>query len=252
MLKHLLSIPAILLFVFACNSPETNPTAEISMLEILPSDTLIYQLPNPKLVGTVSVEEAMFNRRSRRNYIDAALSVEQVTQILWAAYGITYPSEEYDFLRGGFRTAPSAGALYPLDVYLVVGKIDGINKGVYKYRSSKNQLIRVLDRDVRSELAEAALNQEMIAEAPASIFYSAIFERSTKKYGERARERYVCMDLGHSAQNVYLQVEALKLGTCAIGAFNDEKVSQLLQLPAEEEPLYMMPIGYYFKEESLK
>ncbi|MEO0075723.1 MAG: SagB/ThcOx family dehydrogenase, partial [candidate division WOR-3 bacterium] len=101
---------------------------------------------------------------------------------------------------------------------------------------------------VKKSLAEAALNQEMISDAPACIFWSAIFERTTQFYGHRGRDRYVCMDLGHSAQNVYMQAEALRLGTCAIGAFDDDRVKKVMQLPAEEVPLYIMPIGKYYAE----
>ena len=98
------------------------------------------------------------------------------------------------------------------------------------------------------KLAEAALNQEMIADAPVSLFYSAVYARTMQRYGARGREHYVPMDLGHSAQNVYLQAEALGLGTCAIGAFNDEQVAKVMNLPDEEEPLYIMPIGRYYRD----
>jgi len=107
----------------------------------------------------------------------------------------------------------------------------------------------VITGDIRSELCIAALEQPMIKEAPVSIVYTAVFSRTTDKYGQRGRERYVCIDLGHSAENVYLQVEALGLGTCASAAFIDEKMAIVLQLPKEEEPLYIMPIGYNKKQD---
>lgn len=105
-----------------------------------------------------------------------------------------------------------------------------------------------MDEDIRPNLAKAALNQEMIEDAPASLFFSAVFERTIQRYGDRARERYVCMEMGHVAQNVYLQLEAMGMGTCAIGAFNDAKVSVVMHLPEEEEPLYIMPVGRYYRD----
>jgi SagB-type dehydrogenase family enzyme len=151
-------------------------------------------------------------------------------------------------LKGGLRTAPSAGATYPLQLYVLIGKVTGIEPGVYKYVPQGHRIIRVIDRDVKASLASAALGQEMIKIAPACLFYSADFSLTTGRYGERGRERYVCMDLGHSAENVYLQAEALHLGTCAVGAFNDAEVRAVMQLPANEEPLYIMPIGRYYQK----
>ncbi len=202
------------------------------------------KLPAPKLKSSVSVEETMLNRRSIRDFKPDALSLEQVSQVLWAAYGITKEMSTPSFLRGGLKTAPSAGALYPLEIYVVVGNVKGLEKGIYKYLPEGHFLMKTYDQDVRKELAEAALNQEFIEQAPISLFYSAVFSRTTKKYKSRGRERYVCMDLGHSAENVCLQVVAMGLGTCAVGAFEDRMVSNVMMIPDEEEPLYIMPIGY--------
>lgn len=202
------------------------------------------KLPAPKLKSSVSVEETMLNRRSIRDFKPDPLSLDQVSQVLWAAYGITKEMSTPSFLRGGLRTAPSAGALYPLEIYVVVGNVKGLEKGIYKYLPEGHFLMKTYDQDVRKELAEAALNQEFIQQAPISLFYSAVFSRTTKKYKSRGRERYVCMDLGHSAENVCLQVVAMGLGTCAVGAFEDRMVSNVMMIPDEEEPLYIMPIGY--------
>ena len=131
-----------------------------------------------------------------------------------------------------------------LEICVAVGNVTGIEPGVYKYVSQEHKIVRVIDEDIREELSAAALGQDMVRDAPLTVVYSAVFSRITKIYGERGRERYVFIELGHSAQNIYLQAEALRLGTCAIGAFTDSRVSELLQLPAEEEPLYLMPIGY--------
>ncbi len=208
----------------------------------------IYKLPLPRYDSQVSLEETLLNRRSHRDYTGEALSAEQLSQFLWAAYGITHPLKEPAYRRGGKKTAPSAGALYPLEIYAVVGKVKGMDPGVYRYIPAQHSLKREIDGDVRSSLSKAALHQEMIEDAPACLFYSAVYERTTSKYGKRGESRYVCMDLGHSAQNVYLQAETLGLGTCAIGAFDDIEVARVLKLPAEETPLYIMPLGRYCKE----
>jgi SagB-type dehydrogenase family enzyme len=199
----------------------------------------------PDTDGDISVEGALANRRSHRRFRDRALSERQLSQILWAAYGITEPRPGEAALRGGLRTAPSAGALYPLEIYVIVGNVEGIEPGVYRYIAQEHKITRTLDGDVRGELREAAMGQRMVSEAPAVVFFSAVFERTTQRYGERGRN-YVYIELGHSAQNVYLQAEALGLGTCAIGAFDDSRVRKVLDLPAGEEPLYLMPVGYYY------
>jgi len=203
-----------------------------------------HSLPSPKTAGKVSVEEALAKRRSHRHFQNRALSAEQLSQILWAAYGITQPMPHRPSLRGGLRTTPSAGALYPLEIYAVAGNVAGVKAGVYRYLSQEHTLLLTIDKDIRKELGAAALHQAMARDAPVTVVYSAVFSRMTGRYGERGRERYVCMEIGHSAQNVHLQAEALHLGTCAIGAFEDRSVSELLQLPTEEKPLYLMPIGY--------
>jgi len=227
----------VFLIVFsACIGRASGNQANNSLIKT--GDTqLTYILPSPKTDGAISVEKTLANRRSQRRFQNRAISAEQLSQILWAAYGITSP-------RGGLRTAPSAGALYPLEIYAIVGNVEGIEPGVYRYISEEHKIVRTVNGDVRNELSRAALGQRMISDAPASVFYSAIFSRTTGRYGERGR-KYVYMEIGHSAQNVYLQAEALGLGTCAIGAFTDNRVKQVLQLPANEEPLYIMPIGYF-------
>lgn len=205
---------------------------------------LTYILPIPETDSDTSVEKALASRRSHRSFLDKAITVEQLSQILWAAYGVTEPDLSDPVLRGGLRTAPSAGAMYPLEIYAIVGNVEAIEPGVYRYISGEHKIVRTVDRDIREELREAALGQSMIGQAPALVFYSAVYERTTERYGDRGRS-YVLIELGHSAQNVYLQAEALQLGTCASGAFTDGNVKKILDLPADEEPLYIMPIGYY-------
>lgn len=201
-------------------------------------------LPEPDLRGDVSVEEALHSRRSVRDFRSEPLTLSGVGQVLWAAYGITEPRPGGpSYLRGGFRTAPSAGALYPLELYLVAGNVNGLQPGIYRYNPEDHSLDLMSTGDSREELSEAALGQEFIEEAPASIVITAVYERTTQKYGQRGSERYVCMDAGHSAQNIYLQATALGLGTCAVGAFTDKMVEMVMMLPGKETPLYIMPLG---------
>ena len=191
-------------------------------------------LPEPRYDSDVSLEETLLKRRSVRDYSDEALTLQEVSQLLWAAQGITDPS--------GKRTAPSAGALYPLEVYVVVGDIEDIAKGVYKYQPQEHELIKILDGDQREALTKAALDQQSVAQGAIDIVITAIYKRITDKYGDRGI-RYVHMEAGHAAQNVYLQVVALNLGTVSIGAFYDNQVKEVLNLPEDREPLYIMPVG---------
>ncbi|HOW26006.1 MAG TPA: SagB/ThcOx family dehydrogenase [Bacteroidales bacterium] len=234
-----------LIIGFGCTQKVQTPEVQ-NDLTMIENPQLTYVLPSPRVEGSTSVETAINHRRSHRSYMNDALTAEELSQVLWAAYGISKPLQGYPQTRGGLRTAPSAGARYPLEIYALVGNVRGIEPGVYRYDSREHKISRVIERDIKQELAVAALNQEMISEAPACLFYSAVYSRTTDRYGDRGRERYVCMDLGHSAENVYLQAEALHLGTCAIGAFEDEAVRKVMQLPEEEEPLYIMPIGKYY------
>ena len=199
-------------------------------------------LPEPRETSAVSVEACMKERRSVRSYTAAPLSLANVSQLLWAAYGVSYPLQRAG-LRGGLKTAPSAGALYPLEIYLVVGNVTGLSPGVYYYLCDSHKIVMIKPGDTRDALCRAAYGQTMVRKAPVSIVYSAVFSRTTNRYGQRGRDRYVCMDLGHSAQNVYLQAHALGLGTCAVGAFNDQQVHQVVGMSRAEDALYIMPIG---------
>lgn len=201
-----------------------------------------YLLPEPRTKGKVSVEEAIAQRRSRRNHKRTSLNAGELSQILWAAYGVT----KYSVLRNkSFKTAPSAGATYPLEIYAIIGSVIDFPAGIYKYSPVEHSITKLVDGDIRKALCKAAFDQGMIEKAAFSLVYAAVFERCTSRYGERGYTRYVGMDVGHSAQNVYLQAEALGLGTCAIGAFSDEMVATVLELSEKEEPLYIMPIGNY-------
>lgn len=189
-------------------------------------------LPKPKFSSRVSVEEALKNRRSIREYKTEKLDISEIAQILWSAQGITSD--------WGGRTAPSAGALYPIEIYLAVGEVSGLDVGVYHYRPKEHELIKVISGDVRKELSKAALGQTSIQKAPISVIIAAVYERTTRKYGERGI-RYVHMEVGHVGQNIYLQAYSLGLGTVMMGAFHDNKVKEVLNI--REEPLAIMPIG---------
>ncbi len=193
------------------------------------------KLPAPKLDGDVSVESAIHGRRSIRDFRNIPLSLQQISQLLWAAQGITEPQE-------GLRAAPSAGAMYPLVTYLVAGSVTDLTPGLYQYQPRKHTLILQHEEDLRADLARAALGQPFIKQAPVSIILSAVFERTTSRYGDRGI-RYVHMDAGHAGENIYLQCVALGLGTVVVGAFRDEQLLQVLGLSGEEQPLYIMPIG---------
>lgn len=184
----------------------------------------------------MSVEGALSARRSVRRFGAAPLALEEVAQLLWAAQGITAETGQ------GLRTAPSAGARYPLEVALVAGEITGLAPGAYRYAPRSHSLWRAVEGDLRAELAAAALGQTWIAKAPCVAVLAGVYGRTTSKYGARG-ERYVHMEAGHVGQNLYLQARALGLGTTMVGAFRDTKVRKLLGFQTGETPLGILPIG---------
>lgn len=240
-MKHSTWLPAFSLLALVVVMPAQGAGGGA---EVKKEEVMNVKLPEPHYDGAVSVEKAIRNRRSVRDYTGEPLTLAQAAQLLWAAYGITEKMPDGPaFLRGGLRAAPSAGARYPFEVYLVAGKVTGLAAGVYRYVAQEHALVRVLEGDVRGVLSEAAYGQEWIREAPASLFVSAIFERTTKKYGERGSQRYVWMDSGYLGENVYLQAEALGCGCCVAGAFNDDAVKKAMSLPAGEEPICILAVG---------
>lgn len=192
-------------------------------------------LPAPDLRGELSTEEALEQRRSVRSYLDEPLEIEWIGQLLWAAQGIT------DEARG-FRTAPSAGATYPLEIYLAAGKVNGLQAGFYRYVPDDHSLVMVIETDIRDELAGAALGQSPVREAPASIIIAADYDRTAQRYRDRA-VRYVHMEAGHAGQNICLQAISCGLGTVIIGAFHDDQVKAVLDLPGNLDPLTIIPVG---------
>lgn len=196
------------------------------------SNTVV--LPEVSLTGDVSLEQLLSQRRSIREYTKGSVSLNAVGQLLWAAQGITNAR--------GFRTAPSAGGLYPLELYLVVGEVDHLSPGVYHYRPDGHQLQKVVADDQRRDLERAALSQDWVKEAAVVVVFTADYARTARKYGARAT-RYVHIEVGHAAQNLFLQAEALNLATVPVGAFKDDAVARVLQIPEHLEPLLLMPVG---------
>lgn len=186
-------------------------------------------LPAPRTTSNVSLEEALASRRSVREFTDEPLTLEEISQLLWAAQGIT--------AGWGGGTTPSAGALYPLEVYVATPD------GLYHYVPRGHRAEVVSRRDLREALAGAALGQAAASDAPAVFVVAAVYARTAGKYGGRA-ERYVKVEAGHVGQNILLQAVALGLGAVPMGAFLDEQVRRVLNLPAEQELLYLIPVGH--------
>lgn len=190
----------------------------------------VIYLPEPKTKGEMSLEETILKRRSVRSFAPKELSLGEISQILWATQGIT------DKTRG-FRSAPSAGALYPLEIYLIK------NDGVFHYNVEEHSLKKTSDRDVRGEIVQASWGQSFIQQAPISVIICAARGRTTSRYGSRGN-RYVDIEVGHAAENLHLQAVALGLASVPIGAFTDSEVKSILGLPRDTEPIYIIPVGY--------
>jgi len=205
----------------------------------------IIKLPSPQLKGKVSLEETILRRRAVRRYRREPLGLSQLSQILWSAQGITGTRE--------FRAAPSAGATYPLEIFVFVGKqgvIDSETKqapeelqaGIYHYAADSHSLSLHKPADLRPDLARATLGQEFIIDAPVDIVICALYHRTSYRYGRRG-ERYVHIEVGHVGENIHLQAVALGLATVEVGAFHDEEVRKVLGVEEQIKPLYIMPLG---------
>lgn len=193
------------------------------------------RLPLPNTEGLLSLEATLRARRSRRSFSRQALTLIEVAQLLWAAQGITS--------RNGLRTAPSAGALYPLELFLEVGRVEQLAEGVYRYAPEDHALSEVSRAARRSELVIAGYGQGCIGQGAVNIVVAAVYGRTARKYGERRAVRYVQLEAGHAAQNVSLQAVALGLGTVVVGAFDDDLVREALLLADDVSPLAIMPVG---------
>jgi SagB-type dehydrogenase family enzyme len=188
----------------------------------------VIQLPEPASNGGLSVEAALAKRESVRHFTSTPLTLSQISQVLWAAQGITR--------NWGGRTAPSAGALYPLELYLAL--LDGF----FQYIPHNHQLVHISDGNLIEALAAVALGQQCIRESSAVIVIAAVYKRTEQKYGQRG-ERYVNVEAGHAAQNILLQAVSQGIGAVPVGAFNDEDVRKVLSLPPDHEPLYLISLG---------
>lgn len=210
----------------------------IGMWEVRNASASGFLLPKPSTDGKVSLEKTIRDRRTTRDFREKALSVNHLSQLLWAAQGITDPST-------GKRAAPSGGALYPLDIYMLVGEnsVESLEPGVYHYSNKEHSVSMTLKGDRRRQISSASLSQMWMAKAPVLFVITAEYKRITGKYGERGI-RYALIEVGHASQNLFLEAEALGLGAGIVGAFNDTDISKVAGLPSTHEPLLIVPVGY--------
>lgn len=187
-----------------------------------------FQLPKPALEGNKSLEECIYKRESVRSYSNKKVMIELISQILWAAQG----------KKGQKRTVPSAGATYPLEIYVTIK-----DKGYFHYNLKKHILELLTENNICEDLGKESWNQQFIEEAYLNIIICAVYSRTTQRYGERG-VRYVHIEVGHCAQNIHLEAVALELASVPIGAFQDHRVKKVMNLPKNIEPLYIIPIGY--------
>ncbi|MDO9534062.1 MAG: SagB/ThcOx family dehydrogenase [Bacillota bacterium] len=203
-----------------------------------PPDLKRVKLPEPDMEGGAPLFQLLKSRRSVRSFAPRALDAKILSQMLWAALGISLDAGQYQF-----RTAPSAGALYPVEMYILVNRVTGINPGIYYYDVQNHMLILLREGEFGRDMARAALGQGIIEKAPAVLIWSALVRRGMWKYEQRAY-RYFYLDAGHIAQNAALAAVSLGMGSCQIGAFFDDEVNELLQLDGEKETaLYMTAFG---------
>lgn len=230
------TIAGILILGVSSLPPAVNDTSRgvLPALSEEPAGQSFIPLPAPSSIGTVSVEKAIAGRRSVREFSGPLPGIADIAQMLWAMQGITDES--------GYRAAPSAGALYPLEISFACGELPGLSAGAYHYLPGPHALERIVSGDVRENLYAGALRQDALRNAPVVFIIAADYNRTTQKYGSRGI-RYVDMEAGHAAQNLYLQAYALGYGTVAIGAFEDDGVRSILGLPPDMTPLYLLPVG---------
>lgn len=232
MKKTLVRFSLVLIIILGAGCRNSAPpTTESHLFE---AESLLIALPTPLYDSNISVEKALLERRSIREYRLEPLTLAEISQLLWAAQGITHPA--------GLRTAPSAGALYPLEIYLLASNVTDLRAAIYRYKPESHTLSLIAEGDQRPALCQAALGQSAVQDAAAVIVIAAIYERTTVKYGERGVS-YVHMEVGSAAQNIYLQATSLNLGTVFIGAFHDDDVKKILHMAADEQPLGLMPVG---------
>lgn len=235
--KSVLSLTMVLVAVMGYLFLLQNVLAETDGSET--PDSSIVVLPPPNYDGSMSLEQAIFNRKATRNFSSSPLSLSEISQLLWAGGGKTV-----DGVTGATRSYPSAGGLYPIEHYLIAENVQGISPGIYHYKW-KNHSIKLIqqghfiDSIKKATFSSAFRNSDV----PACIVSTAVYSRTTEKYGERGGERYVPMDMGGSGGNIFLQATVLRLGTVIIGAFDGNALKKMPGFSAKETPLYVMPVG---------
>lgn len=193
------------------------------------------KLPEPLRQGGMSLAQTLAERRSIRTYAATPLKLADVSQLLWSAQGITSPD--------GYRTCPSAGAVFPLETYLIAGAVDGLAAGAYRYDPADHSMTATATGDLRAELAAACMNQACVAACAAAILFGAVEARMIAKYGDALSHGLILLEAGHAAQNVSLQAVALGLGAVAIGAMDEARVKKLAAMGGDETAIYMMVFG---------
>lgn len=195
-------------------------------------------LPSPDFRGDISVEEAIARRRSVRSYADKPLKLKELSQLLFAAQGITTEEGERPL-----RAAPSAGATYPFEIYVAVSDVEQLKNGIYHYDVPNHRLSLVKEGDFAEDLSSAAFGQDSVANAPATFISTAVFNRTRSRYGQRGL-RFIYNEAGHISQNLYLQAESMGLGTVVVGGFTDEDVNKLLGINGlKQSVIYLQPVG---------
>jgi SagB-type dehydrogenase family enzyme len=224
-MKRILILVLFCIILTGCSgfTADSTPTAAAESVTTT-------QLPPPNLDGDMSLEEALTRRRTVRRFEDLPLTDAELGQLLWAGQGITS--------KGGRRTAPSAGALYPLELFVAT------EEGVFHYDPEAHQLIELSTEDARRGLYKASGSQKSVSEAPVVLVVIAVYERTTGQFGEERGVRYVHLEAGHATQNVLLEAAALGLGAVSVGSFDDMDVQEVLALPADHQPLYLVPVGH--------
>ncbi len=235
----LLAMGAILFRVLSRSmTPQNSSTQKTASMQAYDHSSAqpgeLLDLPAPLENSGMGLEEALRNRRSVRSYSEDPITIQQLSQLLWAAQGIT--------TERGFRTAPSAGATFPLEIFVAVNQMNELSTGLYHYLPHENKLTFLRSEDLSMPLYQACLSQSMLLDASVTIIFAAFTERTTSRYGERGM-RFIHNEVGHASQNVHLQAAALDLGTVVIGAYRDEEVENILQLDGSPRVLYLMPIG---------
>lgn len=229
--RFLVVIPVFIFTALVCSKHSTESS-------YASADTIT--MASPRHESDISLEEAIYNRTSVREFSEEALSKHSVSQLLWAAGG-----KVVDGVSGASRAYPSAGGLYPLEIYIVVEDVDSINPGVYHYNWDQHSLERLKEGQVMDSLKATTYSRAFQSGyTPACVVITALYSRTTQKYGDRGEERYVPMDAGGSAQNVHLQAVALDLNTFPIGAFDGQRVKEVLGIQdSNEVPMFLIPVG---------